>query len=357
MTPRASDTGASHAVWVDVAKVVASQLIVLHHVAFYGPMADVAWSLAPALFEFFARHARMAVQVFLVVGGFLAVRQLAELTLLKPKLRLGRVLATRYLRLVVPLTAMFIVAIAAAGLARQWMTHPSMGEPASLWQLLLHVLLLQDIAGVPALSAGVWYVAIDFQLYVLLATLLWLGRAMAWTWFAPVSVAGLTVVSLLVFNRMAWLDTWALYFLGAYGLGALAAWWPVSVRMKQLTVLVLAMVVIALIVAWRPRLVVAVVTALSLWGFGRFAPLADHAARRVNALARQSYALFLIHFPVLLVVNAFFTRFVPADPWWQAAGMACGWLASMGAAWAFHRWVEVPSMRLLARRLPKHDLR
>ena len=65
---------ASRLAFVDALKAVASQFIVLHHLAFYGPMSDVANDLAPALFSWLSQNARLAVQVFLVIGGFLAAQ-------------------------------------------------------------------------------------------------------------------------------------------------------------------------------------------------------------------------------------------------------------------------------------------
>lgn len=56
---------------VDALKAIASQLIVLHHLAFYGPMSDVAFPLAPSAISWLSEYGRMAVQVFLVIGGFL----------------------------------------------------------------------------------------------------------------------------------------------------------------------------------------------------------------------------------------------------------------------------------------------
>ena len=39
---------------IDLLKVVASQLIVLHHLAFYGPMADHAAPLMPRVIDWLA---------------------------------------------------------------------------------------------------------------------------------------------------------------------------------------------------------------------------------------------------------------------------------------------------------------
>ena len=62
---------------IDALKALASQLIVLHHLAFYGPMADAVRPWAQPLVDALSEHGRLAVQVFLVVAGFLAVRGLA----------------------------------------------------------------------------------------------------------------------------------------------------------------------------------------------------------------------------------------------------------------------------------------
>ena len=150
---------------VDVLKALASQLIVLHHLAFYGPMSDYARSLVPDALDWFYAYARIAVQVFLVIGGFLAAQSLQRQGCLDSPLRL---LWRRYLKLVLPYLVALLLAIAAAAIARHLMNHPATPAAPTLAQFLAHLLLLQGILGFDSLSAGVWYVAIDFQLYALL---------------------------------------------------------------------------------------------------------------------------------------------------------------------------------------------
>ena len=162
---------------IDLLKAVAAQLVVLHHLAFYGPMSDVAAELAPRLIEWLSREGRLAVQVFLVVGGFLSVRRLAPLGRLQLRGSPWSAMRDRYLRLVLPYAAMLVLALCCAALARQWLTHHSVPDLATGWGVLAHLLLLQDLLAVDALSAGVWYVAIDFQLFALLL-FLW-GRTQA----------------------------------------------------------------------------------------------------------------------------------------------------------------------------------
>lgn len=318
---------------VDALKVAAAQAIVWHHLALYGPMSDHAAALAPALFDALARHARIAVQVFLVVAGYLAARQLAPQGRWLGGRPAGPLIGRRYLRLVVPYAAMLVCAVAAAALARAWMKHDSIPAAPTLTQLLAHLLLLQDLLGIDALSAGVWYVAIDFQLYVLLVGVLLLASWLS-AGTAPWLVAALVALSLLLFNRDARWDVAAPYFFGAYGLGVLAAWHRPTVRWPLWAAA--ALVVIALAVEWRSRIALAGVTALALaWWAGEGRP-----SRMLAYWADRSYALFLIHFPVLLVVNAVFTRFAPHTPVVQLAGVLFAWLASLLAAVLFHCVVE-----------------
>lgn len=318
---------------VDALKVVAAQAIVWHHLAFYGPMSDHAAALAPALFEWLARDARIAVQVFLVIGGYLAARQLAPQGRGPGDLAAAGVIGRRYLRLVVPYAAMLVCAVLAAAVARAWMTHDSVPAAPTLGQLLAHVLLLQDLLGIDALSAGVWYVAIDFQLYALLIGVLLLARRLGSN-AAPWLVGVLVALSLLTFNRDARWDIAAPYFFGAYGLGVLAAWAGPGRRTPMWAML--ALVVLALWADWRSRIALAGATAfaLALWA-DRGTP-----SRWLAYAADRSYALFLIHFPVLLMVNAGFTRWAPAQAAVQMAGVVLGWAASLLAAIVFHRLVE-----------------
>jgi peptidoglycan/LPS O-acetylase OafA/YrhL len=90
--------------FIDVFKAIGCILIVLHHLAFYGPMADVVAKAWPGSISWLSQHARLAVYMFLACSGFLT----AQTVLTLPSLSLGQVLqrtAQRYLRLVGPLLA------------------------------------------------------------------------------------------------------------------------------------------------------------------------------------------------------------------------------------------------------------
>lgn len=76
---------------------------------------------------------------------------------------------------------------------------------------------------------------------------------------------------------------------------------------------------------------------------------AEGLAPVVRQLGDISYALFLVHFPVCLVINAAFTRFVPPTVPLQSLGLAIAFAASVALAAVFHARVEKPLLRLLGR--------
>jgi peptidoglycan/LPS O-acetylase OafA/YrhL len=161
-------------------------------------------------------------------------------------------------------------------------------------------------------------------------------------------------ISLLYFNRDAEFDVWAPYFFGSYGLGILA-WWASDPRRPfvatfALLLMMIVPTVLALGLDFRIRIAVAAVVACFLFLFGRtrLSTYASSGWSIVNYLGKISYSIFLVHFPVCLVVNAAFTRFVPDDAYLQGAGVLWAWTASVGAGAVFFHWVEAPLGRFLA---------
>jgi peptidoglycan/LPS O-acetylase OafA/YrhL len=347
---------------IDLLKVIASQLIVLHHLAFYGPMADRAAPLMPRVIDWLADPARMVVQVFLVVGGYLAALSLAPDGHVRAPTRVRARLFERYLRLALPLALALLLAIASAALARNWMAHPSVPLAPRPMQFFWHLLLAQDLIGEAALSAGIWYVSIDLQLYA--ALLLWLALVAAVLKgsdrirrVVPWGVAAAVAWSAVCVNRHSSWDVCAPYFFAAHGLGALAAWARGGRSARAAFVFALLSALFGLWLEWRGRLALATALAVLLW--------AGHAIRvrlaARNALARPagldalhylgqiSYATFLVHFPVCLVVNAAFTAFVAPLAWLQAIGVLLAWSGSIAAGALFHHLAEAPLMRLVSR--------
>lgn len=338
---------------VDAVKALASQFIVLHHLAFYGPMSDVAAQLLRAPIEWFSRDARIAVQAFLVTGGFLAAQRLAP----QGVLLAARPLAlawNRYLNLVAPYLAALALAIVAAALARQVMANPSVPAAPTLTQILAHALLAQDILGMDALSAGIWYIAIDFQLFALLLAILWGARRLGpGVRLGPVLVAGCGAASLFYFNRDTAWDVWAPYFFAAYGLGALSFWASAPGGARRWLGAIAAIAVAALLLDFRGRIAVALCIALALGAARRGGVMETWPRSALLAfLARISYSVFLIHYPVCLVANALLFRLAPDSPAANLLGMVLAWAASIAAGTLFHHRVEKPARALVRRTTP-----
>jgi peptidoglycan/LPS O-acetylase OafA/YrhL len=326
---------------VDALKGLACVLIVWHHLAFYGPMSDVVHGAAPWLMNWLYSYGRMAVQVFLVVGGFLAACSLAPEGSASFRQPL-RLILKRYRRLVLPLVVAVLITVLVAALVRPWLQHDSVPGAPTLWQLLSHLFLLQDLLDQEALSAGIWYVAIDFQLFVLSVALLTVIRGGRHRW----AVLALATASLLVFNRRVEFDMTGLYFFGAYALGMLAWWASRSERPARWVLVIVCLGAAALLLDFRGRLLVAVLVALGLVWLQR-SPWPGRWLQQgwMLRLGQISYSVFLIHFPVCLLVNAVVSHFWPAHLLINTLGLLAAFGLSLVAGEALYRSVESPEAR------------
>jgi peptidoglycan/LPS O-acetylase OafA/YrhL len=348
---------AGRAPLIDTIKAVAAQLIVLHHLAWFGPMSDVAATASPLLSagqSWLAEYGRYAVAAFLAVAGYLAAQSLSSHGL-PPGKSPWQMILQRYLRLVGPYAVALLLAMASAALARQLMVHDSIGAAPGLGQFFAHLFLLHDLLDFEALSAGVWYIAIDFQLYALMVALMWLAarlqrRTASPTgiscghvdFVGPLLVSITALASLFFFNLNAGWDSTALYFFGAYALGVGSSWAVQSARPHRYLSLLVLIGVAALWFDFRPRIAVALLVALTL-GLAHL-----HLRKSMNnggtllaSLGRTSYALFLVHFPVCLIVNAVFHYLAPHNALMNALGVVLAWGASNLAAVLFYRHVEL----------------
>jgi peptidoglycan/LPS O-acetylase OafA/YrhL len=364
---------------LDAMKGLGCLAIVLHHLAVYGPMSDVVRGDFPAIISGLEIYARLAVQMFFVLAGFLVAAQLApegqprrfnvqsdvpshsksdepqseappQATLsvaasaptLAASSALGLILK-RYRRLVTPFLFAIASAILITAIVRPWFVHDSLSAPPSLTQLLAHALLLHDLTGVEALSAGVWYVAIDFQLFILtvLLTTLRARAAPDWRWVFPALIIGLAASSLWVINRDDRYEDYAAYFFGAYALGMLAFW---STRQSLGGLLLLTIATLGVVALWlehRNPIVVALASAILVAISGQRGWLAQWPRPGLLTwLGQRSYSIFLIHYGFIIGTNALWARLFPTGVFINALGMMLAVLISVGAGALLYRYVE-----------------
>ena len=328
---------------IDALRAFAALSVLFTHFVSYFPMSDTVWDVFPATFEWICDYGGMAVQVFLVIGGFLATRAMSpqgQALRVSPLPLIWR----RYVRLVVPYMAAVCLSVLAVWIVDPVMDHEAIPARATFTQWLSHLFLLQNVLGFDSLSAGVWYVAIDFQLFSVTALLLWLARI---RFVAPALVLTLAVVSMFWFNRDDEWDNWALYFFGSYGLGA-AAWWASNRDVRPLWLGVVAFVAVAaLAIEFRERLTIALMVALML----AISRRTGHLERGTNFrplafLGRISYSLFLVHFPVLLVANGLYAALGLSSPISAMIGLLLTFIASIAFAAWFHRCVTPKAHRV-----------
>lgn len=325
--------------------------------------------VSPALFDGLVDYGRMAVQVFFVLGGFVTARKLSRPQQWTARL-LGSEIVARYRRIGIPYLAALVVAVVANEVARRSMDHESISATPSVTQLMAHAVFLQDVFDYEPLTAGIWYLAIDFQLgllaLVVLAATQWLRgkqthtdpeagfRAAQWILW-PLAAA-----SLLWLNRRPEFDQYALYFFGSY-FGGMVAAWSLGGRLPKFALLAYALLVVAaLVVEWRTRLVVSLATALVLYlseaTRERRSVWSSWAWNLAKFWGERSYSLFLVHFPVCLVLTAWIAEYVVDRPRAAMGVLILEYTVSLVAALAFYRLIEHRVPRA-SRRAPQNGER
>lgn len=329
----------------DAMKALGCLAIVFHHLAIYGPMSDIVREGAPTIINALDVYAKLAVQMFFVLAGFLVAMQLTPdgQSIARPPKQSLALIVKRYKRLATPFLFAVACAILITALVRPWFVHDSLSAAPSLAQLLAHVLLLHDILGYEALSAGVWFVAIDFQLFVItvLLTTTMARAAPAWKTLFPICMIALAALSLFIINRYSDYEIYAPYFLGAYGLGMLAYW---STKPNLSAIVFPTMGVLGAIALWiefRTPIVVAIATSVLVSAAGQTGLLDRWPQSKILSwLGQRSYSIFVIHYGICIGFNALWSVWFPTGVWINAIGMLAAGSASIYAGGLLYRYVE-----------------
>jgi peptidoglycan/LPS O-acetylase OafA/YrhL len=345
---------------IDLFKALACLLIVLHHLAVYSPMSDIAYELAPAVEDFLFEHGLLAVQVFLVVGGYLNAKSWVKILSHAQFQFLPRLFA-RYQRLVIPLLAALTFTVLVSAIIRPYFDHSSLSAAPTALQVVAHVLLLQDVLYLEAFSAGVWYVAIDFQLFALALGCAWVAhrwqgisgrgsvvRKAMFFWLL------LTLGSLFIWNLNPFGEIWGSYFFCAYGLGlCVGCWRYADFKISHQSLGLLIFFTGALAMAYQPRirLLLALVTAmlLAFYEATNCQKIPKLEARWIQILSSASYGIFLTHFGVSIAVSALVFNFWSENIVVNVLGLLLSLALSIVLGWQLYRHIEnqVPSWKRL----------
>ena len=318
-------------------------------------MAEDARQFLPGVMTWLFEYGRYAVQIFLVMGGYLAAQSLTRTSDIRNPRTALKLIFNRYLRLFAPYVVALLITILCAWVTRFWVQDEFVGESETLGQFLAHLFFLQGILGLDSISAGAWYVAIDWQLYAVLAIMLGMFpgfRSLIW-----VSTI-LIVASLLYFNRLSDYENYFIYFIGSYGLGVLAQLAkndvdPAANRLARILIIIIGLVILVSSFdhLWiRNILAYFVAIALIVWG-GRAYKDEKHAKMHNLVFSilwgsRRSYCAFLLHFSFILLANTLYIAWgmdQRHDGAMALAMMFLALVASWVAANYLYRLVEVPS--------------
>lgn len=352
----APDPRAGRLPHVDALRGLAALTIAVHHICSYGALPDLADDALPLVIDWAWLHGRLAVQVFLVISGLVTALALGRAPV-EPA-GLPRFAARRYVRLAIPYLAAIAYLLALAALIPARAAAFPLTDPPDAATLLAHAAFLQDVLGFGGLSAGFWYLAIDFQFGLFFYLLMIVHRALLRR--LPGDPARLdgplllavaappALASAYAWNRDPALDVWVVYHLGPLLLGA-ACGWALAGRITSAQLLAFAALLAAgLAVEWRIRLAVALAAAALVYGLTR-ARTAAATRSPLLALGAISYSLFLFHYPTTWAVESLGRRFWESSPAAALEGMAASLAASLVVAAVMHRLVERPSLRLADR--------
>ncbi len=341
----------NHYCVIDFLKTIAVQIIIFHHLSNYGPIPIKVHELFPGLIDFIGEYGRYAVQIFLVIGGYLSVKNLPQ-TL--EKQGLFKTVFNRYLRLVPTYMTAILFTIACAALARAVHYEEYIGEPETLYQILAHLFFLQNLLGFDSISVGVWYVAIDWQLYIFISCLLFFLKSYR---NILVILSLVMVASLMFFSRDATFENYFFYFAGAYGLGIIAflaedsshpeTKVPARILLILFSILIVSNtffeiyiknileIIIAIMLAWKGKYLYRSETfqwtKLCIW------------------FSQRSYCAFLIHFSLLLLGNTMFYFYHIESPEAAVVMMMIIWLLSWVFAHVLYIFIEFPSRKIQLR--------
>jgi peptidoglycan/LPS O-acetylase OafA/YrhL len=340
--------------FVDALRAFASTMIAWHHFALYGPLSDFAMPVADNIVRALANYGR-ATQIFFVVGGYVMARSMTGRTW--GVKQVGRYIIHRYCRLGLPYLAAVVLGIAACAFGRGWLPSEVVDPPPTWNVILAHVFFLQKILGYDSFSAGLWFVCVNFQLSLVFVAMLYVRDGLS-RFFPPTALLmamgwALAVSSLFYFNIGNRWDNWFIYFFPHFFLGVLVYYglksnWGQIMLGLYVLLIAAALVYAALVYAtFRWRLQNALIAGLILFFAGKLGLMYTWPKSPViGYLGRTAYSLFLVHFPVLVVVATVWMMLGWTSPWAAVAGLIFAYIASLAVSFVFYHLVEVPAGRL-----------
>jgi len=346
--------------WLDGVRGAAATFVVLHHMwlavwpAF--PRNAGPWWLEPLL------YGHLAVAVFIVVSGFsLALGPLRDGGRLPGGLR--RFIRRRAWRIL----PAYWVALVLSTVVAAAVLHTVTGAGAIARSVVVHGLLVQDAVSSQAPNGAFWSIAVEWQIYFLFPLILWVARRRGVAFAAALTV-GIVVVAHVVARAGApfdKIDHLTPQFVALFALGVLAAQLGHGDRAARvrrplgaLAALAFAAVATFAVLAGSERTVANYFWVDLVFGVAAACLLctlfAGGAARIGRVLGSRaglrlglfSYSIYLVHAPVVAVLDVYAVRplGLPSVAHF-AVLVTVGVPAVLAVCWGFHLLFEAPFLR------------
>jgi peptidoglycan/LPS O-acetylase OafA/YrhL len=218
-----------------------------------------------------------------------------------------------------------------------------------LVNLLVTCCFLQGILQQPSLTVGVWYIGIDFQLYVLTALFALVANRIQTPNMFTLLTTATCFASILWFRSLSdYWDEYAVWFFFAYGYGVLVSQQRSNSKEFAPQVIVLIALFVTSLFLYAAfvhsndwRFVTALATGLVLLAKpaldAQLAKAPSKVKQLIQTQGQRSFALFLMHFPASLLVNAGLDYWQLGNAVAGVAGALIGWTGAMLLAAGFQR--------------------
>lgn len=309
--------------FVDGLRGIAASLVVLYHLL---GRTDAAW---------LAEHGYLGVAVFFVLSGYVITMVVGtnKITLGF----LGRFAARRALRLDPPYWISIAVVIALMFVAARIGVEKNIPSVSTIF---VHLIYLQDLLGVQALSSVYWTLCLEVQFYLVLVLLLatrWpitlVCGLLGWSLFEHANIVRVAAPGLFI------------HFWFGFAAGALTYWTAAGRFRTGYLYVALAIILIFAIGKNGAWLFVTAMTAIALHVALRVGRMGTWLSGRImQALGRISYSLYLFHPIIGWSAQSFALRHMN-----QWGALIVGLAASVLSAWIVYLVVEQPAIKLSRR--------